>query len=175
VKADLRATIQELMVRLHDGDRTAFPPLADALWPVVLAFAQSAGGPGVEPDDIAQEVFLRLCTRMAEFDPRRDAVSWIYGIARYEVMTHRKRRQRRREVDEPALAFVADPAGSAEDRLVHQDLVVRLTGLVGQLTEADKLALGLDEAGGTAGGATARKRKQRALDRLRELWRSLHG
>jgi DNA-directed RNA polymerase specialized sigma24 family protein len=145
------------MYRLYEGDRSAFAPLADALWPVVLAFAQGAD---VEPEDVAQEVFLRLCTRMADYEPGRDAVSWVYGIARYEVLTQRKRRQRRREE-------------GAEEELVQQDLVDRLTELVGQLTPEDRLALGLE--GEVPGGATQRKRKQRALDRLRALWRSLHG
>jgi RNA polymerase sigma factor (sigma-70 family) len=158
------------MYRLYEGDRSAFAPLADALWPVVLAFAQGAD---VEPEDVAQEVFLRLCTRMADYEPGRDAVSWVYGIARYEVLTQRKRRQRRREMGEPALLFVADAAEGAEEELVQQDLVDRLTELVGQLTPEDRLALGLE--GEVPGGATQRKRKQRALDRLRALWRSLHG
>jgi RNA polymerase sigma factor (sigma-70 family) len=174
VKQDSRSHIQALMSRLYEGDRTAFPPLADALWPVVLAFAQSARSAGVEPEDVAQEVFLRLCTRMADYDPSRDAVSWVYGIAHYEVLTQRKKRQRRREVGEPALAFVADAEEGAEEGLLQQDLVDRLSELVGQLTEEDRLALGLEGETGPA-GATQRKRKQRARDRLRALWRSLHG
>jgi RNA polymerase sigma factor (sigma-70 family) len=168
-----RAQIQAWMVQLHEGDRSVFPALADALWPVVLAFARSAGG--ADAEDVAQEVFVRLCTRMAEFDPTRDGVSWVYGITAYEVRTHRRRHQRRREIGtSDAGVELVDPSRTAEERLAQEELVGKLTELVGQLTEADRAALDLEGANAGA-GATQRKRKQRALERLRELWRGLHG
>ncbi|HEU5072963.1 MAG TPA: sigma-70 family RNA polymerase sigma factor, partial [Polyangiaceae bacterium] len=86
-----RKAIHDAMVRLSDGDRTAFDVLLDELWPVILAFAKRGAGPGVDAEDVAQEVFYKLCARIADFDRRRDAVSWAFGIASYELMTHRRR------------------------------------------------------------------------------------
>ena len=171
-----RKAIHEAMVRLSDGDRTAFELLFDALWPIVLAFARR--GVGHEAEDVAQEVFLRICSRIADFDRNRDAVSWVFGIAGFEVMTYRKRRLRRREVqDEQALDARPDSASSQEQRLLDQQLIEALEQAVGRLSHGDRLALGFSTAVAEEGAlaVTVRKRRQRALGRLRTIWRTIHG
>lgn len=127
---------------------------------------------------MAQEVFLRICSRIADFDRRRDGLSWAFGIASYEIMTHRRRQQRRREAFEPsALREHVDPAASQEQAIIQRELAAALTAAVGALSEEDRVTLGLVPAPVEAGvqPATARKRRQRALDRLRAIWRNLHG
>ncbi len=166
------------MVRLADGDRTAFDVLLDELWPVVLAFAQRGVGWGADAEDVAQEVFLRICARIADFDRSRDGLSWAFGIASHEIMSHRRRVQRRREVhDEQSLADRADDGDSQERALLSRELRAALEQAVGALTDDDRRALGLVPRADAAGvsGATHRKRKQRALERLRHLWRGIHG
>lgn len=165
-------------MRLADGDRRAFDVLLDELWPVLLSFAARGVGPGADAEDVAQEVFYRICARSADFDRTRDGVSWAFGIASYEILTHRKRMKRRREVhDETALGGQVDRAASQEAALEEAELARALEQAVGALTDEDREALGLAPGMSGAGPATpfARKRKQRALDRLRELWRSIHG
>jgi len=178
-----RQLIHDAMVRLSDGDRSAFPALVAALWPVLLAFAQrgwqGAGRPDAE--DVAQQVFLRICERIAEFDPRRDAVSWAFGIASYEILTLRRRRQRRREAGGFVWHSHPDPSESQEEVLMKRELSVAAQELVGELSAEDRALLGLDaRAGGgfaTPGPSPAalRKRRQRLIDRLRIAWRRLHG
>ncbi len=108
-----RNAIQDAMVRLAEGDRTVFDVLLDELWPVVLAFARRCVGQVADAEDVAQEVFLRICSRIADFDRSRDGLSWALGIASYEVMTHRRRVQRRRDAqDNAALAAQLRDAGS---------------------------------------------------------------
>jgi len=176
--ATRRKTIHQAMVRLAEGDRTAFDVLLDELWPVVLSFAQRGVGWGPDAEDVAQEVFLRICARIADFDRQRDGLSWAFGIASHEVMSHRRRVQRRREVhDEPALADRADEGDSQEHALMSREVRAALEQALGALTDDDRRALGLlplVEAAGVP-GATLRKRKQRALDRLRDVWRAIHG
>jgi RNA polymerase sigma-70 factor (ECF subfamily) len=175
--ATRRKAIHEAMVRLADGDRAAFDVLLDGLWPVVLAFAQRGVGWGADAEDVAQEVFVRICARISDFDRSRDGLSWAFGIASHEIMTHRRRVQRRREVqDEPALAARAADVDSQEHELMSRELRATLEQAVGALTDDDRRALGLlppVDAG--VPGATLRKRKQRALDRLRDLWRGIYG
>lgn len=170
-----RKAIHEAMLRLADGDRSAFDVLLDELWPVILAFAERHLGKGADAEDVAQEVFYRICLRIAEFDSSRDALSWAFGIAHYEVLTLRRKRQRRREVyDEAALAERADPGDSQEGLLLHRELVLAFEQIVGALTEDDRHALGLVASAqpASATSATFRKRKQRAMERLRGLWRN---
>jgi RNA polymerase sigma-70 factor (ECF subfamily) len=61
--------------------------------------------------------------------------------------------------------------------MLAAELGVALEQAVGALTDDDRRALGLacGEARDGVGGATLRKRRQRALDRLRAIWRMIHG
>ncbi|HEX5099319.1 MAG TPA: sigma-70 family RNA polymerase sigma factor [Polyangiaceae bacterium] len=166
------------MVRLSDGDRTACDALIDELWPIILSFAERGVGKSADAEDVAQEVFYRICSRIADFDRSRDGLSWAFGIASYEIMTHRKRLQRRREVDaSEVLESQVDTTASPEGALLERELARALSELVGNLTAGDREALGLGARGVADGPATpkARKRKQRVLLRLRDLWRSLHA
>jgi len=167
-----RKTLHEAMVRLSDGDRSAFPLLIDQLWPVILSFIQRAV-PAQDAEDVAQQVFVSICARISDFDRARDGLSWAFGIASYEIMTHRRKLQRRKEsFDDSALVRITDPAETPEQALIRHDLSAALASAIGELSEADRVTLGLPVA---AQGATARKRRQRAVDRLRTLWRTLYG
>jgi DNA-directed RNA polymerase specialized sigma24 family protein len=57
MNAARRQAIHEAMVRLFDGDRTAFDVLLDELWPVIISFAERGVGRGADAEDIAQEAF----------------------------------------------------------------------------------------------------------------------
>lgn len=173
-----RRAIHDAMVRLSDGERSAFPVLLDQLWPVILAFAKRGLGSEQDAEDVAQEVFLRLCARISDFDRERDGLSWAFGIAAYEVMTHRRRAQRRREQSElTGLHRHPDPTASQEEAVMRQELATALSVVVGTLCDDDREALGLlEERGSTLpNGAALRKRRQRALDRLQTAWRRIYG
>jgi RNA polymerase sigma-70 factor (ECF subfamily) len=172
-----RKSIHEAMVRLSDGDRSAFPVLVDDLWPVILAFARRGVGHQQDAEDIAQEVFVRICSRIADFDRARDGVAWALGIAAYEILTVRRRQQRRREQGGLFLDHYANDAATPEDSLIRQELAAAVTHAIGQLSNADRVSLGLvaEPAAVIVEGPTLRKRRQRALDRLRAVWRNLHG
>jgi RNA polymerase sigma-70 factor (ECF subfamily) len=172
-----RKAIHDAMVRLSDGDRSAFDVLLDELWPVILSFARRGVGDTADAEDIAQEVFLKICSRIADFDRRRDGLSWAFGIGSYEILTHRKRARRRREVhDETALAHEVDEAAGADAVLEQRELALAFEQAVGALTEDDRLNLGLMPLAPAGAGSPAhRKRKQRALERLRSIWRQIYG
>lgn len=165
------------MLRLADGDRSAMPSLVAELWPVLLSFAQRGLGHRQDAEDVAQEVFVRICSRISEFEPTGDAVSWAFGIAAFEVMTQRRRLQRRREnADGSEPPERVDPTPSAEDDIIQRELRAVLTEALGELSAYDVAQLGLGEPV-PAGAATPamRKRRQRALERLRIVWRRLYG
>src|SRR6187455_916075 len=108
-----RKAIHDAMVRLSDGDRSQVRELLDALWPVLLAFVRRGVAQGQDAEDVAQETFLRICSRISDFDRSRDGLSWAFGIAKYEILTHRRRLRRRSEVlDVPELQLAEDPSGS---------------------------------------------------------------
>jgi RNA polymerase sigma-70 factor (ECF subfamily) len=175
-----RKAIHDAMVRLSDGDRSAFDVLLDELWPVILSFAKRGVGATADAEDIAQEVFLKICSRIADFDRNRDGLTWAFAIGSYEILTHRKRARRRREVnDENALEREAHEAPSHDMVLERREMAVAFERAMGGLTEDERVALGVVPLGGMSGPASAgpalRKRKQRALERLRSIWRSIYG
>src|SRR5262245_36724147 len=117
-----RKSIHEAMVRLADGDRSAMQVLVHVLWPVILSFAERGLAHEQDAEDVAQEVFLKICARVSDFDRRRDGLSWAFGIASYEILTQRRRRTRRREGVARELADLADEAPTQEDELIRHEL-----------------------------------------------------
>jgi RNA polymerase sigma-70 factor, ECF subfamily len=181
-----RKAIHAAMVRLSDGDRSAFDVLLDELWPVLLSFAKRGVGATADAEDIAQEVFLKICSevflkicsRIADFDRSRDGLSWAFGIGSFEILTHRKRARRRREVhDETALEREAHDEASHDLVLEQREVAVAFERAVGGLTEDERALLGLVPQGAASGPASPalRKRKQRALERLRNIWKGIYG
>lgn len=165
------------MLRLADGDRSAMSPLVELLWPVLLSYAERGLRDAQAAEDVAQEVLFRISSRISELDRTRDPLSWAFGIATFELMTQRKRRKRRRETflghgrpDSPVAAE------SGEEAVIRAELHAALADALGQLSAQDLEHLGLFGPMRT-GPATAatRKRRQRALDRLRTIWRNLYG
>jgi RNA polymerase sigma factor (sigma-70 family) len=170
VTPDERARIQAWMVQAADGDRAAFDPLFSALWPAVRALcARLAGGDG---DDAAQEAMVRVFTRAAEFDPDRDAASWVLAIAGWECRTVRRRRVRRRDgADLPDSAVAGErPDDGAERR----ELLAAVGEILGELSPTDAETLTAAWLGDREAGPTFRKRLERALARFRAAWRSRH-
>lgn len=174
--AERRGRIQAWMIQFADGDRAAFQPLFDALWPVVLSFAARAVPSQADAEDAAQMTMLKVFSRIADFDRARDGLSWVLGIAGFEVMTLRKQRARRRESGPAALNGVPHDDGDAEALVMREELRQAVLELVGELPDRDRAALAYALAGqAPPADETSRKRRFRALERLRAAWRRAHG
>jgi RNA polymerase sigma factor (sigma-70 family) len=171
-----REALQRHLEQLADGDRDAFHPVFVRLWPLLRGFAARCL-PHAEAEDAAQEALLRVFARAVEFDRRRDALSWVLGIAAYEIRSARQRRRRRRE--QPAgddLAGRPDLERSPEARALAADLERSLGEALATLSPGDVETL-LAYARGERPdlpAATFRKRVERALARLRGAWRLNH-
>jgi RNA polymerase sigma-70 factor (ECF subfamily) len=177
VERSERAELQRQLTRLADGDREAFRPVFLMVWPLVRGLALRSL-PLAEAEDAAQDALLKLFARAGEFDPTRDALAWVLGVAAWEVRTARTRQRRRREVpEEPTPAIGADPGSSPEEQVVAQDLAHAVAQALDALGPADAETLRAYAHGERPEipPATFRKRVERALRRLRKLWRSQHG
>ncbi|HET6582673.1 MAG TPA: sigma-70 family RNA polymerase sigma factor [Nannocystaceae bacterium] len=171
--ASERRVISTMMARLADGDRDAFAPLFDRLWPLVRAFAGRVLGHDADADDVAQRALVSVFARASEYDPARDGVAWALGIAGWECRTVRRRAQRRRETGDAVELASAMP--SPEDVVITADILGAFDAVAGTLTPDDRAALGLGDDEPDIAPATLRKRRQRALVRLRHAWSRLHG
>jgi RNA polymerase sigma-70 factor (ECF subfamily) len=126
-----------------------------------------------DAEDLAQQTLLKIFFRISEFNTSRDGVAWAFGIAIYEVRTLRRKRQRRREIAADAVGRIADRRPSPEAVLIETDLRRALAESLGELSDADRAVLlpeGPVEI--TVSAAAWRKRRQRALARLRSVWRN---
>lgn len=167
-----RQRVHHAIVRLAEGDRDAFACLFEELWPELLAFTRRAMPGSPDAEDLAQQALLKVFSRISEFDTARDGVAWVFGIAAFEVRTQRRRQHRRREVGEMPQDLSAK-GRSPEETTVADDLDRALTVALGELSASDRASLQPDEQ--QAQGPTERKRRQRALDRLRAIWSRLYA
>lgn len=180
-------TLDAAMRRLAEGDRAAFATVFEALWAPMQRFCAAFLGNEADAADAAQEALQKIFERAATYDHARPAMPWAMAIAGWECRTLARRRQRRREVtaegegegDGVGRAMAHDAGPAAE--VAQRRLVAAALTALGQLSELDRQALVetfWDEAGSAAPqvvGATLRKRRERALRRLRETWRRLYG
>jgi RNA polymerase sigma-70 factor (ECF subfamily) len=170
-----RSALQEELTALSRGDRAAFDPLFRRLWPLLRGFARRVL-PEHEADDAAQEALLKIFHRASEFDPTRDALAWALGIAAWQTRTHRTRTRRRREEAGEKVPERLDPAASPEDLAAARELSAALDRALAELPPRDAETL-LAYARGERPdlpGPTFRKRVERALSRLRSVWRIRH-
>jgi RNA polymerase sigma-70 factor (ECF subfamily) len=170
---DERRRVHAAMVRFADGDRTAFRDVFDALWPVLLGVCARSLANRADAEDAAQRAMLKVFDRIVDLDPRRDGVAWAVTIAGYEVLTARRQQLRRREAG--AAVDVVDAGPSVEDAVIAEDLRDAVRDVIARLPQRDQDALGGLLLGDTPRGEAERKRRFRAIDRLRSAWRKAHG
>lgn len=167
--------LDALFARLVDGDRTASAPLFEQLWPVVLRFCGRLVRP-TDAEDAAQQTLEKVYARLNDLDLSRPALGWVLAIATWECRTVRRRTQRRKEVGvEQSPAAVSE---DAEALLMDGGLSGSLDAALAELPELDRETLLLtlkDEAPVGVHPTTFRKRRERAVMRLRTVWRALYG
>jgi RNA polymerase sigma factor (sigma-70 family) len=169
MEASQRQRLQENLSLLARGQREAFTPVFDILWPIYRRFARKSLPEG-DAEDAAQEALLKLFVRANEFDPSRDASVFAIGVAYHEIRTWRRKRWRRREdpaeMDQQRGVVSTPHSAREEEELIEWGL--------SQLPDADRETLGLYAQGERSTTVTAvafRKRVQRALERLRAIVR----
>jgi RNA polymerase sigma-70 factor (ECF subfamily) len=168
-------TLDALMARLAEGDRAVFSEVFKRLWAPVERLCMSLLRNEADAADAAQQALTKILERASDYDPKRPALPWALAIAAWESRTLRRKLLRRREV---AAESAAEPAGeNAQEELVRRDLVQAAASAMGELSPLDREALVAtfwDESA-TVSGATLRKRRERAMMRLRDAWRKLYG
>jgi RNA polymerase sigma-70 factor (ECF subfamily) len=129
----------------HAGDRAAttlagaeppalaaasFEELCARYFEFVWKCARGLGAPSDEIDDVVQDVFLVVQRRGADLKDERLARSWIYGIARRVVSTHRRQRRGRDarggEPDVDSLSSSGPSPFAAAERSSEVSVLLRL-------------------------------------------------
>lgn len=167
--------VKDLIIRLSQGDQRAFTPLFELLWPVVLKYFQHFAICLDDAEDAAQEVLLKVFHERTRFNPTKNGIAWVLSIARFEALTFRQSRRRRKEESFEELSWVEGTEPAGEDVILQREIRHSLARAVEQLSSRDR-AIWQDLVGDDLGtrvpaDACARKRKQRVLERLEVAWR----
>jgi len=167
-------TLDALMTRLADGDRAVFSRVFGLLWGPTHRLCSSLLKNDADAADAAQEAMQKILERASDYDKTRPALPWAMAIAAWECRTLGRRRARRRETTDYHHQAVSE---HPEEEFVRRDLTTAAVAALGELSAADRetlLATFWDEAASVT-GATLRKRRERALNRLRKTFRRLYG
>jgi RNA polymerase sigma-70 factor (ECF subfamily) len=177
-----RRRLHEHMTRLADGDRAAFAPVYETLWPILRAYCRRAVG-DADGEDAAQQALCNVLARAGEFDAARDALAWAMGVATWECRTVRRRAWRRGEtaLGGELVAGLPDGGDGPEAALITRQLVRLAEEVVGTLAPGDAEVIAAAVSGDPGAAArqglapaTFRKRVERAFARARAVWRSKH-
>lgn len=168
------------MARLADGDRSVFRAVFSALWPPVHSLCERALGRGADAEDAAQQALEKVFARASSYERARPALPWALGIAAWECRTIRRKAQRARREPMERAETVANGQSSPEEAVLNRELEEAALGVLGELSEADQATLRATFFEGSeerlaVSNVTFRKRRERALSRLRELWGKMYG
>jgi RNA polymerase sigma-70 factor (ECF subfamily) len=99
-----------------------FEALYDQHFEFVWRTLRRLGVPASDLPDVAQEVFLVVHRRLAEFEERGKVTAWLFRIAARAARDRRRRAHVRREVAaDDTLALATDPAPDASVSLERAD------------------------------------------------------
>jgi len=172
---------QDVIARVHRGERAAFAALVDAYAKPIFNLAFRMTGSCQDADDLAQETFLKAYRKLKQFDPEKKFFTWIYTIALNIIRNHLKsspERTARSAGKDHSPADPVDPAnpeGLFLDREKAQRLEICLHQLPSELKAAVVLRyyqdLSFDEIATItdASVSAVKMRAYRGLERLRAL------
>ncbi len=127
-------TVKLTPVRGGTGDRDR---LLDTWLPVVVRWCAHLGGPGVDAEDAAHDVFIVALRRLDRLYDEAHTAAWLFGITRRVLAQHRRRAWVRRWV--PGLSI--DPADKARGpaALVSvSETAARVQAVLDQLPAAER-------------------------------------
>jgi len=172
---DQPSELDSLVARLGDGDRSVFTQVFQQLWQPLHRLSTAMLKNEADASDAAQQSLEKILIRASEYDPSRPALPWALAITAWECRTIRRKRQRRREVPDDAPDHGIGEDG--EDELEQRDLERAALEALGALSDVDRetLIATFWEEAASVRGAALRKRRERALGRLRQMMKKLYG
>lgn len=132
----------ELVSRVAGGDKAAIRLLFHRHHVRVFRFVVRQTGSEAMAEDIANEVFLELWRQAGKFEGRSQVTTWLLGIARFKVLTERRKR-RELELDEDYAGNIADDADTPEVTELKRDKAAALRALIDKLPEAQRIVIDL--------------------------------
>ncbi|MBX2803534.1 MAG: sigma-70 family RNA polymerase sigma factor [Myxococcales bacterium] len=122
----------ELVRRAQAEEPGALEALCDEWLPTVLGWTLRLGGPKVDAEDAAHDVFVVVFRRLGKLREAGAFSSWLFGVTRRVVAAHRRRAWVRHWIP-GAVPDGADPAPGPGERVEHADVTVRVWAAIDTL------------------------------------------
>lgn len=169
-----RNPLDEMMARLAQGERAVFTEVFQTLFGPIHRLCLSILKNEADAADAAQEAMKKILERASDYDKSRPAMPWALALAAWECRTLAQKQRRRRETDGAAPETGGE---DPEEQFVRTSLARAAHAALGKLSQSDQETLfaTFGEEAASVSGATFRKRRQRALTRLKEAFRRLYG
>lgn len=163
------------LARLANGERSAFTLVFKRLQQPIFRLCMSMLHHEADARDATQQALEKILARASDYDPARPALPWACAIAAWECRTILRRRQRNPEHSRGANDEQATAGGEAE--VLRRELIDAAVQALGKLSDIDRDTLVATFVGEAVDVSPAgfRKRRQRALQRLRTSFRRLYG
>lgn len=131
----------ELVARVANGDEAACRLLLDRHLPRILALARRMLKSHEDAEEVAQEVFLRVWTRAAEWEPGRAQFgTWLYRVTT-NLCLDRLRRQTSDDLDSIPEPASSDP--TPEESLQNKGLGEAINRALDSLPDRQRVAIQL--------------------------------
>lgn len=176
--------IPEPSTTVADAKGAAAPSTdAATLWadfgPPLRRFLARRVPPGVDAEDLVQDVFLRVIRNLGTLRSIERPEAWLFQIARNALRDALRVRVRRDARTDALDIDVPEAADAAIDQAAEADLAPCLAGMIGRLSEPYRTAITLTSLEGVTQTDAARRagisvsgmksRVQRGRDQLREI------
>jgi RNA polymerase sigma-70 factor, ECF subfamily len=112
------------------------------------AFVARRVPPGIEPDDVVQEVFIRVMRHLPSLRDGERIEAWLFQIARNTLLDAMRARQRRDSRTDALDADLPAEPGGEDLRAAEAELAPCLTPMVARLAEPYREAIELTSVGG---------------------------
>lgn len=136
-----------LMLRVGQGDESAFERLIERHQHVVVGTVAKMLGNAADAEDIAQQVFIRLWKSAPRYKPRAKFTTFLFTITRRLVFNESRRRSRKREYsieereDDYHLQTPDEHRISPDEDMLQRELRLAVDQAIAQLPEKQRLAL----------------------------------
>ena len=136
-----------LMLRVKEGDISAFEELVEIHQNAVVGTVAKMLGGASDAEDIAQQVFIRVWKSAARYKPSAKFTTWMFTITRNLVFNEMRRRQRKPAVsmdereEEYNLSAPDEKTTSPDEQVLEHELVKAIDAAIHELPEKQRLAV----------------------------------
>lgn len=141
---------RELLTRAREGSQDAFRALVERYTPRVFALVRNLVRNQSEAEDVTQEVFFKVYSKLQTFRADSAFYTWVYRVAVNTATDHlkKKRQDRSLQVEDLGRLPVEDPGDTPTEGMGRKDLRSEIRKAMAELPPKFRTILVLRELEG---------------------------